>query len=187
MHDSESSRSVAPECGCAGRDAAHVTRRAFVGVAAGAIAAVPLQAGAHQSTPQTEQPVATPAGKVAIDLDRLKEVSSALVGGGTLADNALETLGGLISADPAAIAAFDGLAAVDDPASADAMDAMSGDERALVENILEFWYLGNFDGKPVENRADLYFGLPVWATLPYVSQPTLCKAFGYWATDIQID
>lgn len=187
MHESPSSPTETPGCKCAGREPAHVTRRAFVGVAAGAVAAVPLHAMAHQSTPQTGQPVATPAGEVTIDLGRLGEVSLALVGGGTLADTALETLGALISADPAMVAAFDELAALGDPSSPDAMDAMSGDARKLVGNIVEFWYLGNFDGSPVANRADLYFGLPVWKALPYIAQPTLCKAFGYWATDISLD
>lgn len=187
MQDSPSSRTVTPDCAYAGRVAPQVTRRTFVGAAAGAVAAIPLQAAAHQSTPQTGQPVATPAGEVTIDLDRLGEISLALVGGGTLADNALETLGALISADPASIAALEELSSVEDPSSGDAIGAMSGDARALAESIVQFWYLGTFDGVPVENRADLYFGLPVWETLPYFSQPTLCKAFGYWAMDISLD
>ena len=46
---------------------------------------------------------------------------------------------------------------------------------------------GYFDGNPVENRAEIVMGLPVWGTLPYFTQPALCKSFAYWANDVEID
>lgn len=174
------------DCGCAPGDGAAVTRRRFVGATAGVLAAAPLHALA-QSTPETDRPVATPAATVAIDLEQLQAVSLALVGGGSFSDAGLQTLGGLISNDPARVAAFGEIAALDDPSTKDALDGMSGDARALVDDIVSFWYLGNYGGAPVANRADLFFGLPVWATVPYTTQPTLCKAFGYWATDVSLE
>lgn len=186
MQGPDLSRPPAPECACADRSDRPVTRRAFVGVTAGAIAATPLWVSA-QSTPEGQQPVATPAGESAIDQEALARVSLAVVGGGSFAALGLETLGGLISADPDRVAAFDELAGLDDPSSDDALEAMSGDARSLVDDIVQFWYLGYFDGKPVENRAELYFSLPVWGTVPYAAQPTLCKAFGYWAMDVTLE
>lgn len=181
----DSRHTPAPDCGCAESQARALTRRRLVGAAAGTLATTPLHAMA-QSTPETEQPVATPSASVAIDLERLATVSLALVGGGTLAEEAVQTLGELISADPARVAAFEELAGLDDSPTQDAVADLSGDARALAEEIIGFWYLGAFDGKPVENRASLYFGLPVWGTLPYITQPTLCKSFGYWANEVSL-
>ncbi len=173
------------ECGCSGPDAATVTRRRFVGAAAGVLAAAPLHAVA-QSTPETDQPVATPAATVAIDLEQLRTVSLALVGGGSFSDAGLQTLGGLISNNPARVAAFEKIATLDDPSAPESLDGMPAEARALVDDIVSFWYLGNYGGAPVANRAELFFGLPVWATVPYTTQPTLCKAFGYWATEVSL-
>lgn len=175
-----------PDCGCTSRDTASVTRRRFIGATAGALAVSPLHALA-QSTPETEQPVATPSGEVSIDLESLATVSLAIVGGGTLADAGVQTLGGLISADPDRVAAFEELAELHDPSAEGMLDDVSRAARALAGEIAGFWYLGQFDGNPVENRTELYFGLPVWGTLPYITQPTLCKAFGYWAMDVTLD
>jgi hypothetical protein len=163
-----------------------VTRRRFVGLAAAAVAAAPLEA-ATQSTPEAGQPVATPAAEVLINVEQLATVSEALVGGGTLREAALESLAGLISADPRRVSAFAELVALDDPASEEALGTMPRGVRQLADDIVHFWYLGYFDGKPVENRSELYFGLPVWGTLPYVTQPTTCKAYGYWASDVTLD
>lgn len=163
-----------------------LTRRRFIGGTAGSIAALPLPAMA-QSTPETDQPVESASGEITIDLSILSAVSLALVGGGTLADDALQTLGQLISGDPALVTAFEELGSLDGLSARDALDSVSRDAQKLAEEIVGFWYLGNFNGKPVDNRADLYLGLPVWGTLPYITQPTLCKAFGYWATDVTLD
>jgi hypothetical protein len=162
-----------------------LTRRGFVAVAAGSVAASSLHAAA-QSTPETEQPVATPSGEIRIDSEQLARVSLALMGGGTLNDPGIETLAGLISANEQGVRAFDELAHLDDPSSEEALDKMSPNARDLVENIVQFWFMGQFDGNPVENRADLYFALPVWETVPYFAQPTLCKAFGYWALEVSL-
>lgn len=190
MQESRHSHLPGPDCGCKGKETTPVTRRRFVGAAAGAaagaLAVAPLHAVA-QSTPETQQPVATPSGEVAVDLEQLATVSLALVGGGSLADEGVQMLGELIGTDSGRVAAFDELAALDDPGGEGALDGVSDDARALAGEIVTFWYIGEFDGMPVENRAELYFGLPVWGTLPYITQPTLCKAFGYWAMDVSLD
>lgn len=182
----DSGRAQSADCGCAGKDATQVTRRRFVGGAASALATAPLSA-AGQSTPETEQPVASPSVAIVVDLEQVRAVSLALVGGGSLGDAGLQTLGRLISDDPDRVKAFEELAALDDPSAEEALGGVSRAARALAEEITGFWYLGEFDGMPVANRADLYFGLPVWATLPYSTQPTLCKAFGYWANEVTLD
>ena len=186
MDDARHRLAPGQECGCGGHATTTVSRRRFVGATAGVLAAAPLHAVA-QSTPETDQPVATPAATVAIDLEQLRGVSLALVGGGSFSDAGLQTLGGLISNDPARVSAFEEMATLDDPSTPEALDGMPAEARALVDDIMSFWYLGNYAGAPVANRAELFFGLPVWATVPYTTQPTLCKAFGYWATEVSLD
>ena len=169
-----------------------VTRRRFVGAATGAFAA-PALAGkiAAQeelnATPELGTPVASPAAVVSIDVDALHALSQTLVGGGELNQNAVEPLAQLIGGDEELVAGFEELVQFDDPASAEARERMSGSASATVSAILHYWYRGYFDGQPVENRADIFFGLPAWSAVPYFTQPTLCKGFGYWATDVQIE
>jgi hypothetical protein len=50
-------------------------------------------------------------------------------------------------------------------------------------NILQFWYLGSFRNEPVANRDERFAGLLSWRTLPYVTNQTVCKGLGYWATE----
>lgn len=174
-----------------GRVRSGLTRRRVVGAAAGAIAApVVASAAAAQSelaTPERGTPAASPVVAVAIDVGGLYALSQQLVGGGKLDETAVEPLAGLLSGDPARIAGFEELAKLDNAASASALTDISDNARQVVTDILQYWYLGQFDGQPVANRAAMFFGLPVWATLPYVTQPTLCKGFGYWATDVPVD
>jgi hypothetical protein len=186
MSDRDPVRSALFSQGPAGAPLCALTRRALVATAASTMAALPRLASA-QSTPETGQPVATPGSDLRIDVDELARVSLALVGGGSLNDAGLQTLAGLLSVEDADVRAFRELASVDDPSAEGALDDMSADARDLVENILQFWYLGQFGGNPVENRADLYFSLPVWSTVPWFTQPTLCKAFGYWSAEVSLD
>ena len=184
-------RSSAPIVGAGAVEASPVlTRRRLVGAAA---AAVPLAAGvvpadAHQqgATPAPGTPVASPAATLRIDVDALYAVSQQLVGGGELDRDAAEPLALLISGDPARVSGFEELAGIDDPSTKQALDAMSDDARTVVDDIVRYWYLGFFDGKPAPNRAEIFFGLPVWSAVPYVTQPTLCKGFGYWASEVEV-
>ncbi|MGB3327318.1 MAG: hypothetical protein WBA46_00105, partial [Thermomicrobiales bacterium] len=66
----------------------------------------------------------------------------------------------------------------------EALAAASDGAQAVAANILSYWFQGQYDGKPAPNRADIFFSLAAWQALPYMTQPTLCKAFGYWAADV---
>jgi hypothetical protein len=120
---------------------------------------------------------------IAIDPDKLLAVSTALVGVDSLNADYVPPLAQLIGADPKLAGGFDELASADNLAGDGSLDGLSGDAQTVATDILEYWYLGQFAGKPVEHRAQMFFGLPVWQTVPYATQPTLCKAFGYWAGD----
>lgn len=175
-----------PDCRCLADRPPALTRRRFVGAATGALAASPALVAA-QATPEQTQPEATPAASLEIDLDALYAVSQLLVGTGELNEDYTETLGLLLSADEARVEGFRELRGNADPTSPESLEAMSDNARTVVNDILSFWYTGYFDGNPVENRAEIVMGLPVWGTLPYFTQPALCKSFAYWANDVEID
>ncbi|HWV24712.1 MAG TPA: hypothetical protein VNZ58_11030 [Thermomicrobiales bacterium] len=164
-----------------------LNRRRFVGVASGALVAPVIPAvalGQEYSTPQSGTPVASPAASE-VDEDALYELSQKLVGGGNLSRDAVGPLAKLIGGDADLAAGFEELVKLDDPTSEDARAALSENAQAASTNILLYWYDGYFGDHPVENRADILFGLPVWSTVPYITMPTVCKGFGYWATEVK--
>lgn len=166
-----------------------LTRRRFVGVATGALAA-PVLAGAvvaqeqYNATPQSGTPVASPAA-AKVDEDALYDLSQTLVGGGKLDRNAIGSLAKLIGGDADLASGFEELVNLDDPTSDDARASLSENAQHASTDILLYWYDGYFGDHPVENRADILFGLPVWSAVPYVTQPTLCKGFGYWTNEVK--
>jgi len=167
-----------------------VSRRHFVGAATGALAA-PVLAGTVagqnlDATPALGSPSSNPDIVAVIDAGALLALSEALVGGGQLNQDAVNPLALLIGSDPARVSGFEELTRLEDPATREALENISGDAARVVNDILQYWYLGYFEDQPVENRAELFFGLPVWGTVPYFTQPTLCKGFGYWATEVDI-
>ena len=130
---------------------------------------------------------ATPApSATGVDAERVLRVSQALVGVGSLAEAALPALVALLGAEPGIDATLDELATIADMTPG-ALRGMSPEAQAVARNILSYWYLGEYDGSPVANRADVFFQLACWQSLPYMTQPTLCKAFGYWALDVEIE
>ena len=159
--------------------AARISRRRLVQGTSAGVAAVALASHADAAGARSGTPVATPAIP-AMD-DALEWVSRDLVGGGTLSADALPVLAGLVADDPG----LDGLMALE-PLSPDAIAGAPPAVGELASNILQFWYLGQWNGKPVDGRADLYFGLVAWQAVPYATQPTLCKSFGYWATEVTV-
>lgn len=158
-----------------------MTSAALAAPLAPAIARAQQDEGA--GTPAPASPIASPAAAVAIDAEQLLAVSTALVGTDSLNADYVEPLAQLIGADPALAEGFDELAQADDLAADGSLDGLSDSATATATDILTYWYTGYFEGSPVENRAQIFFGLPVWGTVPYATQPTLCKAFGYWAGD----
>lgn len=167
-----------------------VSRRRLVGVTSAALAA-PMTPGAialaqeqrGDETPAPGTPIASQEAIIPVDVDALLTLSVTLVGSDALSEDAAGPLADLIGADTAMVAGFEELVELDDPTTEEAWAGLSDDASAVVTNILQYWYLGQFDGQPVDHREDIFFGLPVWQTVPYSTQPTLCKAFGYWATD----
>lgn len=142
--------------------------------AAGLGAAVPVAVAGQAS------PVASPAG---IDEAGLHRLSQAIVGGGTLADEAVPALAELLAAEPGIGAALNELADIGDM-TPEALQTASAEAQAVAKNILTYWYQGQYNGEPVQNREAIFFQLASWQALPYMTQPTLCKAFGYWAADV---
>lgn len=158
-------------------------RHLVVGTAAAGVgAALPGAAGA-QATPNATPAVTPAASPVALDPATVFAVSQALVGGGTLADAALPPLVDLLAVEPGIEGVVRELSAIAEM-TPEALAAASPEARAVATNILTYWYQGQYDGAPVANRADIFFQFAAWQTLPYMTQPTLCKAFGYWAADV---
>ncbi|MGC4106270.1 MAG: sugar dehydrogenase complex small subunit [Thermomicrobiales bacterium] len=150
-------------------------RRLIAGTtAAGVGLALPMVAAAEAT------PAASPA---ALDAAVVLRVSQAVVGGGTLDEAAVPPLVDLLAGEPGSAAAIAELAAIPDM-TPEALEAASADAKAVAANILSYWYQGQFNGKPAPNRAGIFFSLVSWQALPYMTQPTLCKAFGYWAADV---
>jgi hypothetical protein len=166
-----------------------VTRRRLVGMTSAALAAplAPAVARAQQDesagTPAPASPIASPAAAIPIDSEKVLAVSTALVGVDSLNADYAEPLAQLIGADRTLAGGFDELASTDNLAADGSLDGLSDAAKTTATDILTYWYTGYFGGNPVENRSQIFFGLPVWGTVPYSTQPTLCKAFGYWAAD----
>ena len=157
-----------------------LTRRHLVAtsIVGGATAmAFPALAGA--STP-TASPVA--AG---IDLDSLQDLSNRLAGGAALAQNAIEPLAALLATEPGIQTTLAELDAFEE-FTPEVLAATSDEAQRVAANILQYWFLGRYDNLPVDNRADMFFSLAAWQTLPYATQQSLCKSFGYWAEEIEL-
>ena len=152
-------------------------RQLVVGTtAAGLGSALPVIAGA-QSTPNAN---ASPA---ALDADLVLRVSQSLVGGGTLEPAAATGLATLLAAEPGIEASLKELAAITEM-TPEALQGASAEAQAVATNILTYWFQGRYNDAPAPNRSDIFFQLASWQALPYLTQPTLCKAFGYWAVDV---
>lgn len=155
-------------------------RNVLSGAVASGIVAVTHTVNAADGTPQ-----ATPETGGAIDESRVMKVSIDLSGGANLKAGHVDGLLSRLNSDEANLAAFEELEAVDEFTD-DAMAAVSPDAQQLAANILQYWFLGRYDNVPVEDRADMFFDLACWQTLPYATQPSTCKSFGYWAVEIEL-
>lgn len=154
-----------------------LTRRELVVSSAVALTTAGL-ATAHVSA---QTPGATPV----LDSNALQVMSTVLVGGGQINVDALPILIELVSSDEALVAALPELSAVS-PMTTESVAALGTDAKRLATNILQFWYLGRWNDQAIAQRADVYFSLVSWQALPYATQQTVCKAFGYWATDVSL-
>lgn len=156
-----------------------VNRRTVVSgaVATGATAAL-WKPAAGEGTPDATA-VST------IDTARLMALSERLAGGASLNEDAAEGLLTLLEAEPGFNSAFEELESLGEITD-EAVAGTTDDAQRLSTNILQYWFLGRYDGEPVENRADFYFSFASWQALPYSTQQSTCKSFGYWALEIEL-
>lgn len=158
-----------------------VNRRTLVtGAVASGVAALTYAGVAGQSAPH-----GTPAASRDIDEERVMAVSENLCGGANLKAENVGTLLTILNSDDENVSAFEELEAVGE-FSDEVMGGVSPEAQALAANILQYWYLGRYNGVPVEDRADMFFDLACWQPLPYATQPSTCKSFGYWAVEIEL-
>lgn len=157
-----------------------VTRRRFIGSTIGTLLLpmLPVQLLAGESSKSAFNPFGE------INGDTLYALSQKLVGGGDINRKAVGLLATLIESNPDLKSGFAELAALNDPTSEEAQNRLSDDARSTCRNILFYWFDGYFGGKPVRERSTIFFALPVWGTVDYLTQPTLCKGYGYWARAI---
>jgi hypothetical protein len=157
-----------------------LTRRQLVA----ATALTGASALAFPSLTAASTPVASPVA-VTIDQDRLMALSDRLSGGARLNAAAAGDLAELLAAEPDIEASLAELEAVAD-FTPETLAATSPGAQSVAANILQFWFLGRYADQPVTNRADYFFSLASWQTLPYATQQSLCKSFGYWAVEIDL-
>lgn len=157
-----------------------LNRRAVLAGTAATAVAVATHTVAAQGTPE-----ATPKIDGELDPGRVMMVSANLCGGAILKANHVNELLEILNADAELVAPFEELEAVVE-FTEEAMQEVSPEAQALAANILQYWFLGRYNGEPVENRAEMYFDFASWQTLPYSTEPSTCKSFGYWAVEVDV-
>lgn len=120
-----------------------------------------------------------------ITVDQLMALSAALVGGGNLNAEFGQQLLDLLSKDPTRLQGLKELLVTESNAATPTPSSPAA--KQVATDILSYWYLGEFDGKPVPNRQGLYFGLASWQTVPYITIQSVCKGFGYWAQPVPVN
>ncbi|MBL8127508.1 MAG: hypothetical protein U0Z70_10645 [Thermomicrobiales bacterium] len=146
-----------------------VGRRRLLGAIAGGALLAGLQAPAS---------LAQPATTTANPLTQLTSLSKSLCGGGIFDEARVAQLAALIASDPAIATGVEellhGAAATPMPGS------RSPAAQAAAQQILLYWYTGEFNGEPIANHAEVYTELQAWQAM-YTSACTVCKVYGAWA------
>jgi len=148
---------------------AHVDRRRLLSAIAGGA----LLSGVRPKSSLAQ--VATPSAE---HLSQLKALSQTLCGGGVFDDLRLSQLATLIASDPTLASGLQEL--LQDSSATPSRDARSTDAQAAVEEILLYWYTGEFKGQPVPDHAEEYTELQAWQAM-YTPAWTTCKVYGAWA------
>lgn len=154
-----------------------ITRR---GLLVGSAVTATATALAHPATAQD----ATPAADGDVDLGAFRSLCESLVGVDDLPDEPLEELLALLTADPWSAEGVLELIAHADGENDSA--PVSLEASAATENILQYWYLGEFNNEPLENRAERFGGLISHQVLPYSTIQAVCRDYGYWAEDVDL-
>lgn len=147
---------------------AHVDRRRLLGAIAGGA----LLSALH--SPASSAQSATPtAGQYA----QLASLSKTLCGGGVFDDARTAQLAGLIAGDPTLSAGLEELLRNE---AATPPGSRSPAAQAAAQEILLYWYTGEFKGAPIANHAEVYTQLQAWQAM-YTPACTVCKVYGAWA------
>ena len=147
----------------------HVDRRRLLGAIAGGA----LLAGLHPPAS-----LAQPATPAADDLTHLASLSKSLCGGGVFAEARTAQLATLIAGDSGISAGVNEL--LRDSSATPSPATRSPAARAAAQEILLYWYTGEFKGEPIANHAEVYTQLQAWQAM-YTSACTVCKVYGAWA------
>jgi hypothetical protein len=143
-------------------------RRLLSAIAGGALLAGmrPHASWAQAATPSADQ------------LIQLKALSHTLCGGGVFDDARTAQLAGLLAGDPSLSAGLEAL--LQDNAATPSPGSRSPAAQAAAQEILLYWYTGEFKGEPVENHAAVYTQLQAWQAM-YTPAWTTCKVYGAWS------
>lgn len=147
----------------------HLDRRHLLGAITGGA----LLAGLHPLAS-----LAQPATPAADHLAQLKALSRTLCGGGVFDDARTAQLASLIAGDSALSAGLEEL--LRDDSATPSPDARSTAAQEAAQEILLYWYTGEFKGAPIANHAAVYTQLQAWQAM-YTPAWTTCKAYGAWA------
>lgn len=161
---------------------AGISRRQVLSTAGG-VAAIGGLAAVSAGAILASRPTPTRQSRVTLPVDQataaqLIDLSRTLCGGGTFDPTQATILLELLAADPDLSRGFIDLRL--EPPVAGTTPAHSDQAAAAMRAILRFWYVGEFAGKPVANRAAVYGQLTAWQAM-YTPPYAVCKAFGAWA------
>lgn len=168
-----------------------LTRRTLITGSVATGAAVLGQQVVAQSDPGTPNatsqasPIASPES-TDIDAGKLMQLSANLCGGAVLNPDHVDGLIQLLGSEDNIKEPLDELFAVE-WFTEESLAETSPQAQKVAGNILQYWFVGWYNGKPVENRADLYFDLAGWQALPYQTTQSACKGLFYWAEEIDLE
>lgn len=171
----------------------HLLAGAAASTAALTITGVPGALALNESSEQPEEPpYGTPeaTNSISVDLDEFRSLCRQVadVSDEDLTDDSIEQLLGLLLNDTGAeqgtAAGLQELLRTD----IDSLDrnSVSREANIALTQILAFLYLGEFNGTPVENRAELYPSLASYQLLPYSTTPAICKGADYWTQEVDL-
>jgi hypothetical protein len=147
----------------------HVDRRRLLGAIAGGA----LLSALHPPTSSAQ-----PATPTADQVMQLASLSKTLCGGGVFDDERTAQLAGLIAGDSSLSTGLSEL--LRDNSATPPPGSRSPAARAAAQEILLYWYTGEFKGEPIVNHAEVYTQLQAWQAM-YTPACTVCKVYGAWA------
>jgi hypothetical protein len=147
----------------------YVDRRRLLGAIAG---------GALVSALYAPASLAQSATPTADQLMKLASLSKTLCGGGVFDDARTAQLAGLIASDSKLSAGLDEL--LRDSSATPSPGSRSPAAQAAAQEILLYWYTGEFKGAPIATHAEVYTQLQAWQAM-YTPACAVCKVYGAWA------